>query len=514
MKRLHGFSLMEMMIVLTIVAIVAAASAPMVNKKMVRAASDKSPWIFTNGESIGYNIDNDNGIQDRKTATIGANGRAPAGIAPRLYINNNSDNNPHILFGRRNGLQGHTNLVKLIAGGERNNIILSNNDQTSNNSVVIGPGTQASNFTQVVIGNNASSNCVRAVAIGNEASVRKEESIAIGASSATGKTSIAINGNAPSNNSISIGWGANAASNNSLAFGYNAKTGPGNVSGNQNGGKQIALGYGANATYYESIALGPGCAASNYRSVAIGSESKANATSSIVIGREAQTTAAANDAIAIGNGATASHFHSAAFGYKAKTTAANQIVLGDENTTVVIPGSVQFENLRVSKNAIIDGNLAVKTTVYIRTGNKGKTTGNQWVYLGTDDYKGGDDNFWKCNVPGFVSDRRLKNVGKVFESGLAQIRKLEVFNYTFKDDKDKTPRVGVMAQDLQKIFPDAVVKGEDGFLRIRMEDMFYAVINAVKELDIKYSAQEKRIKELEKQNLELIKRIEALEKRK
>ena len=81
-----------------------------------------------------------------------------------------------------------------------------------------------------------------------------------------------------------------------------------------------------------------------------------------------------------------------------------------------------------------------------------------------------------------------------------------MFNYTFKDNKDKTPHVGVMAQDLQKIFPNAVVKGEDGFLRIRMEDMFYAVINAVKELDNRTSAQEKKIKELEK-------RIEELEKK-
>ena len=54
-----------------------------------------------------------------------------------------------------------------------------------------------------------------------------------------------------------------------------------------------------------------------------------------------------------------------------------------------------------------------------------------------------------------------------------------------------------MAQDLQKIFPDAVKKGADGFLTIRMEDMFYAVINAIKELDAKITAQDKKIKELE-----------------
>ena len=77
-----------------------------------------------------------------------------------------------------------------------------------------------------------------------------------------------------------------------------------------------------------------------------------------------------------------------------------------------------------------------------------------------------------------------------------EIKKLELFNYTFKKDKDKTPRVGVMAQDLQKIFPDAVVTGDDGFLRIRMEDMFYAVVNAVKELDVKLTALTEQVKTL------------------
>ena len=79
-----------------------------------------------------------------------------------------------------------------------------------------------------------------------------------------------------------------------------------------------------------------------------------------------------------------------------------------------------------------------------------------------------------------------------------------MFNYTFKKDETKEPRVGVMAQDLQKIFPDAVKKGEDGFLRIRMEDMFYAVINAIKELDTRVTA-------LEKENAELKIRLEKLE---
>ena len=68
----------------------------------------------------------------------------------------------------------------------------------------------------------------------------------------------------------------------------------------------------------------------------------------------------------------------------------------------------------------------------------------------------------------------------------------------------------VYAQDLQKVFPNAVMKGEDGFLRIRWEDMFYAMINAIRELDVR-TANDTTV--LKKQNQELEKRIAKLEKR-
>jgi hypothetical protein len=114
------------------------------------------------------------------------------------------------------------------------------------------------------------------------------------------------------------------------------------------------------------------------------------------------------------------------------------------------------------------------------------------------------------------SDIRLKNVKGENKSGLEKIKQLKVFNYTLKDDKKKTPRVGVIAQDLQKIFPDAVTKDEKGYLLIRMEDMFYALVNAVKELDKKVNeilrcaqndskAKDAKIKELEKR----IQKLEA-----
>ena len=162
----------------------------------------------------------------------------------------------------------------------------------------------------------------------------------------------------------------------------------------------------------------------------------------------------------------------------------------------------------------INGNLVVRGTTFITSKHYG---GNSFVIKALEHSDGQMEpaphgHGWGDTAEGWIpslhsSDRRLKYVGKESASGLNKIRQLKVFNYTFKKDTTKTPHVGVIAQDLQKVFPNAVKKGADGFLTIRMEDMFYAVINAIKELDAKYQAQEKRINELEK-------RIEKLEAKK
>lgn len=119
-----------------------------------------------------------------------------------------------------------------------------------------------------------------------------------------------------------------------------------------------------------------------------------------------------------------------------------------------------------------------------------------------------------------MSDARLKNIGKNFTAGLNELNKIQVKNFTFKKDKEKTPHVGVIAQELQKVFPNAVSKGEDGYLRIRQEDMFYAMINAIKELDIKSKKTNEKIQKMEKniillqeQNTMLMQKLEEMEQK-
>ena len=98
------------------------------------------------------------------------------------------------------------------------------------------------------------------------------------------------------------------------------------------------------------------------------------------------------------------------------------------------------------------------------------------------------------NIFEVSSDSRLKNIGEIYTGGLDDLKKLELFNFTYKNDEKNIPHVGVVAQDLQKVFPEAVKKGSDGYLRIRFEDMFYALINAVKELDMKVAGAVEQIR--------------------
>ena len=251
------------------------------------------------------------------------------------------------------------------------------------------------------------------------------------------------------------------------------------------------MGYYSSATGYSSTALGYFSSATNSYATAVGDATASGMYSS-----------------AVGYQARASHTSSTAIGYYAKTTTSNQIVLGSSSTTVYIPG-----NLVVGRNTYLGADYApsipTRSPLYIRF-NVGSYSEMSQIC----EHSGSSDDIFRWgNHTVNYSDRRLKNVGEVFSDGLDKIKQLKVYNYTFKDDKSKTPRVGVIAQDLQKVFPDAVTKGDDGFLRIRWEDMFYALINAIKELDTKFTALNNRIKQLETQNKQLEKQNKELEER-
>ena len=119
--------------------------------------------------------------------------------------------------------------------------------------------------------------------------------------------------------------------------------------------------------------------------------------------------------------------------------------------------------------------------------------------------------------PVLTSDIRLKNLGDNFTAGLEEIKKINIFNYTYKNDSEQLAHVGVVAQDLKRVFPTAVTKDENGYYKIRWDEMLYAVINSVKTLNAKIEAisdkianDRKRIAALKKDNTMLTAKVKAL----
>lgn len=119
--------------------------------------------------------------------------------------------------------------------------------------------------------------------------------------------------------------------------------------------------------------------------------------------------------------------------------------------------------------------------------------------------------------PDLASDIRLKDLTTIFDDGLNAINRLTVYNYTYKADEEQQPQVGVIAQDLKRVFPNAVSKDKKGYYQIRWDEMFYAAINAIKQLDSKIEALASRVSKdrariatLKKDNANLEKKLNSL----
>ena len=518
-----AFSLMEMMVVLLIVAIVAAATAPIVTKKMARSVgSGDSPWLFSgiNG-NIVYNMNKADVSAIIGSSSYSAGENEPT--RPRLVLASGNDaNHPALAFADQDG-----NFSGQITMNKTTGVVALNNSTVGKNSVAIG------------MGQRIDKNCSYNVAIGYGVKVANS-SIAIGHSAEAGNSSVMIgNPNWPSNvekdgaalsRTVAIGDSARPMEDYAVVIGYDTSA----------DNSSIAIGTKAHGSRNSSIAIGTRAYGSGDNSIAIGSDAEHFVSgSSIAIGNGAKTTLSPNsiaigsdaeisvsdNAIAIGNSALAGHFHSTAIGAGAETTATHQIVLGTKNDTVYIPGHL-----------VVDGNVLLSMQGSTSSGAVGgvylreASLNHDIVRFG---YAHGSNGAFHSTTSGAgtvsvmgkkytyqTSDRRLKNVGEKYTAGLEELKKLDFYHYTFKKDEAKTPMVGVMAQDLQKVFPDAVIKGEDGYLRIRLEDMFYAVINAVKELDNKISSikttmqsQQETIEKLQKENAELKEEIKDIENR-
>ena len=471
-----------------------------------------------------------------------SNGSFNVAVGANAYRQGTGGSNVIIGGDAMSQYSGNNNVVMgtqaMYYGNGNNNVAIGTNaNYNGTNSEATYEGTTA-------VGHNAQASAEDAVAIGKNANSSREQAISINGT-ASGYSSIAMGTDSSTDGSygVAIGNSAHTEKNYSVAIAFDS-TATGDMS--------IAIGNGATASDYGSLAIGGYAKANGRKNIAIGyyaMNNNQNGSNNIAIGENAlYNNQSGNNNTAIGENAClfvtgsnktcigANSGPSAGHVYSRASDNYERIFIGSRSKFNGGAAVLEVHNLDTRRSGgaydkwysnqgcdlgscsrlndttvFINGNLVVRGTTFITSKHYG---GDSFVIKALE-HSGGQmepaphGDGWGDTAEGWIpslhsSDRRLKYVGKESTSGLNKIRQLKVFNYTFKKDTTKTPHVGVIAQDLQKVFPNAVKKGADGFLTIRMEDMFYAVINAIKELD-------SRVTTLEKENKELKVRLDKLE---
>ncbi|SKB75192.1 tail fiber domain-containing protein [Dyadobacter psychrophilus] len=360
------------------------------------------------------------------------------------------------------------------------------------------------------------------IAMGHGSNASGKYSTALGKSSAAdGKDAIALGSGANASNEFStaLGYGATASAQGSISLGFSDATNDFAVAiGYEtlaSGGHSVSIGAASKSTGFHSVAMGGGSLASGSYSVAIGESSRAKALRSTTLGaynwigdNPNPDVAAATDRIfQIGNG-TGENTRS-----NAMTIMRNgNIGLGNNTVDPQFPLDVAGR-LRIRHNGSTAGiyldasQSAAEGFVGMKTDKEiGLYINAAWRFWVNDQGNG----YLNGNLIQ-TSDRRLKTNIQPFKNSLAKVNNLQGYHYNWEDKaKDQTLQTGLIAQEVEAIFPELVSTNKDGFKSVNYIGLVPHLIESVKELKSKTDEIAVLRKELEGMR-EMGKRLELLE---
>ena len=108
------------------------------------------------------------------------------------------------------------------------------------------------------------------------------------------------------------------------------------------------------------------------------------------------------------------------------------------------------------------------------------------------------------------SDARLKSNIVTLGPTLISLMQLDAKRYTMKADKEQKQKIGLLAQEVQKVFPELVSEDKNGMLAVNYQALVPVLINALKEQEGQIKVQEKEMTEFEDIIPSLLKEIEKL----
>ena len=155
-------------------------------------------------------------------------------------------------------------------------------------------------------------------------------------------------------------------------------------------------------------------------------------------------------------------------------------------------GKLQWRHLGTQRMTMTTGgNLGI-----------GLTNPSYQLHLSTDSAGKPGTSSWTI-----ASDARLKQNIIPYKGGLNEILRINPVSYQYNERSGYSTAqkyIGVLAQDLEKIAPEMVTTGQNGYLNVNNSDMTYMLINAVKEQQEIIENQERRIAQLEHLLLQVV----------
>jgi hypothetical protein len=158
------------------------------------------------------------------------------------------------------------------------------------------------------------------------------------------------------------------------------------------------------------------------------------------------------------------------------TTNDGGISFGTGQTTSA-PG-VNTEAMRITNGGFIGiGNIIPGYQLQLSTDSAAKPGTSTWI---------------------IASDERLKDIRAPFTRGLNDLLGLNTIYFNYKKDNalnlpSNKEYVGIKAQDVQKVIPEAVSKDKEGYLHVSNDSIIWTAINAIKELYYKLIGHDKQL---------------------
>ena len=228
-----------------------------------------------------------------------------------------------------------------------------------------------------------------------------------------------------------------------------------------------------------STAMGINTLASGYASTAMGSNTEASGDFSTAMG--GGTTASGNYSTAMGYFTTASGDTSTAMGRETTASDYGSLVIGQFNLlgSTVTNNATQFST---ENTAFVIGNGFYDAS----NGQITRSDALTVLFDGTTTIAGDLS---------INSDARLKANIISLGSTLAKVLQIDGKSYTMKKDENKKQKIGVIAQDIEKVFPE-LVSESNGVKSVNYQGLVPVLINALKEQDAKMNEQQTEIDEL------------------